>query len=74
MITNFSKNKKEKTLSTVLQNLLQNVFKITTRSSPASLIGSPHGIPHAVEDSWQVDKQRHQAGRTIFGRNFEHLL
>ena len=42
-----------------LKVLLQMVFKIMTRSSPANLIVASHGIPHIVEDSWMVDRQRH---------------
>ena len=34
-----------------LKVLLQKVFEIMTRSSPASLIVSSHGNPHAVKDS-----------------------
>ena len=55
------------------------MFKITTRSSPASLTVTLHGIYHAVEDTWPVDPSTSaiyycQACWTTFDHNFEQIL
>ena len=47
------------TKTTYLKVLLQKVFEVMTRSGPARLIVSSHGIPHVLGDSWPIDSQRH---------------